>query len=438
MMDIIIMSKKELDKVAVIRDLVNRRIKSKEAAKFLNLSTRQIRRLKNRFKKFGGKGLVHQNRGQRGHNRLPDKLVTKTKRILEERYPDFWPSHAQEKLSENHDIKISKEKVRQIMIEARLWIPKKDRLKVHFRSWRDRKEYFGEMQQYDGSYHDWFEGRLAKCTLLASIDDATGQITHARFAPDEGVQNTFVFWQEYLCLHGKPLSIYLDRYSTYKINTEDLKDDPDNVTQFERAMKKDLNITIIHARSPEAKGRIERLFKTLQNRLVKELRLADVNSIVEANQFLQKQFLPHFNQKFAVLAKKPGNLHRPVTREELQSLGSIFSIQTPRKVNNDFTVSHQGIWYQLLAEQPVLVLKKDTVIMEEHLDDTVWIRKNNRYLNFSKLPRRPVKITNLPITGLTARRQFSWKPPLDHPWRKSYWPKPVEALVTQNTTNLKH
>lgn len=437
MADIIIMSKRELDKIAVIRDLVNKQIKGEGAAKLLGLSIRQIKRIKGRFKEFGAKGLIHQNRGQRGHSRLPDTLVAKTKRILKERYADFWPSHAQEKLFENHGIKVSKEKVRQIMIEIRLWIPKKERLRVHYRSWRDRKEFFGEIDQYDGSLHDWFEGRLPKCTLLASIDDATGQMTHARFADDEGVLNTFLFWQEYLGEHGKPLSIYLDRYSTYKINIGDQKDDPDNVTQFERAMKKDLNINIIHARSPEAKGRIERLFKTLQNRLPKELRLAKVNSSSEANQFLQKYFLPRFNQKFAVLAKKSGNLHRPVTKEELRSLRSIFSIQSPRKVNNDFTVSLKGVWYQLLAEQPVLVLKKDTVIVEEHLDNTVWIRKGNQYLNFTKLPKRPVGTSNLPITGLTSRRQFSWKPPLDHPWRKAYLPKPVEALVNTNLIHSK-
>lgn len=437
MTNIIIMSKKELDRVVVIRDLANKQIKNREAAKLLYLSARQIRRLKSRFKKFGGKGLVHQSRGQKGHNKLSDKLVAKTKKILKERYEDFWPSHAQEKLVENHAIRISKEKVRQIMIEAKLWIPKKDRLRAHFRSWRDRKEFFGEMQQYDGSFHNWFEGRLPKCTLLASVDDATGQITYARFADDEGVFNTFLFWQEYIGVHGKPLSIYLDRYSTYKINNKGQKDDPDALTQFERAMKKDLNINIIHAHSPEAKGRIERLFKTLQNRLVKELRLAKVNSIREANQFLQEQFLPRFNQKFAVLAKKSGNLHRPVMREELRSLYSIFSIQTPRKVNNDFTVSLKNLWYQLLAEQPVLVLKKDTVIMEEHLDNTIWIRKGNKYLNVTRLPQRPTKIKDIPVIALTTKKQFSWKPPLGHPWRKSFLLKPVEALAKPNLINSK-
>lgn len=432
MTGIIIMSKKELDRVAVIGDLASKRIKGKEASKLLNLSTRQIRRLKNRFKKFGGKGLIHRSRGRKGHNRLGDELTARIKKILKERYADFWPGHAQEKLAENHGLGISKEKVRQIMIEARLWTPKKDRLRSHFRSWRDRKEFFGEMQQYDGSFHDWFEGRLPGCVLLASIDDATGQITHARFADNEGVFNTFLFWREYLRELGKPLSIYLDRYSTYKINSGNQKDDPDNLTQFERAMKKDLSVNIIHARSPEAKGRIERLFKTLQNRLPKELRLAKINSIIEANRFLQEQFLPSFNQRFAVLAKKSGNLHRPVSQEELRSLCRIFSIQTPRKVNNDFTVSLKGLWYQLGAEQPALVLKKDTVIMEEHLDNTIRIRKGNKYLNVVRLPQRPTKIKDIPVTGLSVKKQFSWKPPLNHPWRKSFLSKPVEALANAN------
>lgn len=432
MTGIIIMSKKELDRVAVIGDLASKRIKGKEASKLLNLSARQIRRLKNRFKKFGGKGLIHRSRGRKGHNRLGDELTARIKKILKERYADFWPGHAQEKLAENHGLGISKEKVRQIMIEARLWTPKKDRLRSHFRSWRDRKEFFGEMQQYDGSFHDWFEGRLPGCVLLASIDDATGQIAHARFADNEGVFNTFLFWREYLRELGKPLSIYLDRYSTYKINSGNQKDDPDNLTQFERAMKKDLSVNIIHARSPEAKGRIERLFKTLQNRLPKELRLAKINSIIEANRFLQEQFFPSFNQRFAVLAKKSGNLHRPVSQEELRSLCRIFSIQTPRKVNNDFTVSLKGLWYQLGAEQPALVLKKDTVIMEEHLDNTIRIRKGNKYLNVVRLPQRPTKIKDIPVTGLSVKKQFSWKPPLNHPWRKSFLSKPVEALANAN------
>lgn len=427
MTEIITMSRKELDRVPVIKDLINKQIKGSDAAKLLKLTIRQIKRLKARFKKFGVKGLIHKNRGQKSHNRMPDALVAEAKSILKEHYADFWPTHAKEKLAEKHGIKMSKETVRQIMMEATLWCPKKERLKAHFHSWRERKESFGEMQQYDGSLHPWFEERLPKCVLLASIDDATGQITHARFAFDEGVKNTFMFWQEYLATHGKPLSLYLDRYSTYKINNKEQRDDPEMVTQFQRAMEKDLSITIIHAQSPQAKGRVERLFKTLQNRLPKELRLQKIQSVDEANRFLKETFLPRFNNQFAVVAKKPGNLHRPYKKEELRRLSSIFSIQTPRKVNNDFTVSLKGVWYQLSSSQSILVLKKDMVIMEEHLDDSVWIKKGRHYLNFSRLPERPVKINNIPVTALTLKKQFTWKPPMDHPWRRRFLPLPVEA-----------
>jgi len=195
-------------------------------------------------------------------------------------------------------------------------------------------------------------------------------------------------------------------------------------------MEKDLGVKILHARSPEAKGRIERLFNTLQNRLPKELRLAGIKSLKEANEFLIKKFLPKFNQQFSVVAKKPGNLHRPFSQRDQESISSVFSIQTPRVVNNDFTASLKGIWYQLAREQPTLVLKKDQVIFEEHLDGSIWIRKGKRYLNYSVLPDRPKKIKNTPIIGLTRQRQTNWKPAADHPWRKSFLPKPIEALAT--------
>lgn len=437
MTEIITMSKKELNRIPVLRDLADKRINESAAVKLLKLSGRQIRRLKVRFKQCGAKGLIHKSRGQRSHHCLPDTLATRATDLLEKHYSDFGPTHAQEKLTDNHGLKLSKETVRQLMIAAKLWCPKKERLKAHYRSWRDRKECFGEMQQYDGSPHDWFEGRSPKCTLLAAIDDATGQITHARFAFDEGVKNTFIFWQEYLAAHGKPLNIYLDRYSTYKINKQEQIDDPEKLTQFQRAMEKDLSISIIHALSPEAKGRIERLFGTLQSRLPKELRLVKINSLDEANRFLKEAFLPQFNQRFAVVAQKQGNLHRPVRPEEIHRLSSIFSVQTPRTVNNDFTISFRGLWYQLRAEQPMLVLKKDTIVMEEHLDGSVWIRKGKHYLNFSRSPARPVKIKDIPVMGLTPSKQFSWKPPIDHPWRKSLWPRPVKALVQNEVKTLK-
>lgn len=428
------MSKKELDRVATLAKLKDRRINNATAAKLMRVSIRHAKRLKKRFEKAGVAGLAHKSRGKAGHNRLPAGLTNKVKEILQEKYPDFKPTLATEKLDEIHSLKISRETVRQIMISTGLWLPKAERLKAHYRSWRDRQEQYGEMEQYDGSSHDWFEGRLPKCVLLLAIDDATGKITHARFAADEGVANTFRFWKEYLNKNGKPLTIYLDRYSTYKVNIGDDKDEPDKMTQFQRAIEGDLNVKIIHAQSPEAKGRVERVFNTLQDRLVKELRLAGIGGMAEANKFLVEEFLPKFNRKFAVPAKKAGDLHRPVTKTELSRLAGILSVQTPRRVNNDFTISLNGVWYQLIEQQPTLVLKKDMVIVEERLDGSVQIRKGKHYLTFVVLPQRPKRTIDLPITGLTPAKQFKWTPPADHPWRSKNWLKQVEALAAKELT----
>lgn len=428
MTETIVMSKKELDRVPILTKLKDSQIDIATAAKQMSLCIRQTIRLKQKFEK-GSAELIHKSRGQPGHNCLPTKKVERAKKFLIEKYADFKPTFAMEKLRENHKLKISKETVRQIMIDAGLWIPKAERLKAHYRAWRDRKEQRGEMEQYDGSKHDWFEGRSPICTLLLAIDDAKGDITHARFAADEGVINTFIFWDEYLKGNGKPLSIYLDRYSTYKINIGDNKDEPDELTQFQRAMESDLMVKIIHARSPEAKGRVERVFGTLQDRLVKELRLAGINNIPDGNKFLIEKFIPAFNKKFGVPAKKSGDLHRSVTKEELHKLAGIFSIQTSRKVNNDFTISFNSVWYQLAQEQPTLIRKKDTVIVEEHMDSSIHVRKGKHYLSVTVLPQRPKKIIDLPLTGLTSKKQFNWTPPASHPWRRTFLQKPVELLA---------
>src|SRR3989338_5714308 len=425
----IIMSKKELEKVPVLTRLRDGRINNLTAAKLAGVGLRQIKRLKKRFAQRGVEGLIHQSRGQQSHNRLTEALKERTVNLLKKDYSDFKPTLAMEKLEENHGLKLSKETIRQLMIKGGLWIPKQDRLKAHYRSWRERKEQYGEMEQYDGSRHDWFEGRLPECTLLLAIDDATGELTHGRLASDEGVINTFLFWQDYLLKHGKPLSIYLDRYSTYKINVPHLQDDPLELTQFQRAMDKDLSIKVIHARSPEAKGRIERVFHTLQDRLVKELRLVKVKSLEEANRFLTAEYIPKFNRKFAVAARRSGNLHRQIAKEEFKALAGIMSVHTPRRINNDFTVRHKGIWYQLADQQPTLVLKKDMVMVEEHLDNSIHLKKGRDYLIFMVLPERPQKVLNLPIAGLTPKKQFTWKPPPDHPWRKGLQLKPVEVLA---------
>lgn len=264
---IIPMTSKELSRYEVISQLLNKQINGTAAARQLNLSVRQIKRLKVKVKNFGAKSLIHGNRGKTSNRKIDQKIIAQTKIFLKKLYSDFRPTFANEQLKEKHQIQLSKEKVRQIMIAEKLWSPKNRKTNKEYRSWRPRKEYYGEMQQFDGSYHHWFEERAGEYCLLAAIDDATGKITQAKFTKHEGLKPAFAFWQKYVQTKGKPVSVYLDRHSTYKVNSKSVFDDPKILTQFERAMQ-DLNVKIIHAYSPQAKGRIERLFGTLQDRLI--------------------------------------------------------------------------------------------------------------------------------------------------------------------------
>jgi hypothetical protein len=253
---------------------------------------RQIRNLKARVRKHGLRGIIHMLRGKVGNKRMTEEKLAEMEMIVKDRYYDFGPTLATEKLKEEYQIKVSKEKLRLLMVGWGLWKLKPRKKNKEYRSWRQRKEQFGEMEQFDGSYEHWFEDRAEPCCLLASIDDATGKITGLHFVHWEGVKEAFIFWEEYFDNYGKPVTIYLDRHSTYKQNQKSVFDDPTSLTQFQRAMQQDLNIKIIHAYSPQAKGRAERLFETLQDRLIKELRLAGISDKKTANQFAKQVFIP--------------------------------------------------------------------------------------------------------------------------------------------------
>jgi len=308
------------------------------------------------------------------------------------------------------------------MIEDGLWKPRKQS-KTTYRSWRPRKEYVGELEQFDGSYHYWFEDRYKdtlgnpiEVCLLASIDDATGRITHASFAPHEGVVPVFTFWKEYVEETGKPVSIYLDSFSTYKINHKNAVDNKDLLTQFQRVMQS-LNVQLITAHSPEAKGRVERLFGTLQDRLVKEMRLNRVNTPDVGNQFLKDVFLKAFNERFSVVPEKDGNVHRSLSSEEQELLNHSFSIHETRRINLDFTIQFKNQWYQLTEIQPVTVRPLQRVTMETWLDDSIHIMLNNHELNYLLLPERPKKQRIRQPIILTTHT-LNWKPPPNHPWRR--------------------
>ena len=413
------MTEKELARYEVIENLINGKIDGTEASKQVCLSIRQTKRLKASVKKDGAKGVIHKNRGKPSNRRIDDEKMGKAKKLLKEKYADFGPSFAGEKLEELHGIKISKETLRTIMTAEKLWKPKERRQSKNRHEWRARKDNYGEMEQFDGSYHHWMEDRAGEMCLLISIDDAEGKITHARFDYNEGVKAVSSFWMEYFDKNGMPGKIYLDKFSTYKINHKNAVDNSEMMTQFERMMNQ-VGVELITAHSPEAKGRVERVFGTLQDRMVKEMRLAGVKTIVEANEFL-KTYIPKFNKKFAVIPNKKADLHKKVSEELKVKLPQIFSIQNTRKVNNDYTVMFRNSYYQLdLYEQQTSIYKKDVVVMEEHLNGEIKIRLKNHYLKYSVLPERPKKQCEVNLAAITPRKQSGWKPPIDHPWRSSF------------------
>lgn len=422
---IISMSQKEMDRSDIIGRVMRKELMGVEAAKLLKLSTRQVKRLKVVVKKHGFKGLVHKGRGKPSNRRIPEKERKQIAELLHEHYHDFKPTHASEKLRDVHHIARDPKTIRTILIEEQLWKPRRGKKKHEHRMWRPRKERFGQIQQFDGSYHDWFEGRdgIGEACLLLSIDDATGNITHARFVHDEGVLPVLAFWKDYILAHGKPRSIYVDKFSTYKMNQQVAKENHDTRTQFQRAMES-LHVEDISANSPEAKGRVERVFETLQDRLVKEMRLAGINTWEEGNKFLEETFLPWFNERYCVEAMESGDLHQPLTLKEKSLLDSIFSRHTQRTVGNDFTISFNKTWYQLTKGQPVTVCKKDKVTMEERFDGSIHIRFKGKSLNSEILPERPKHLAkSVPwVLEASAKQpralQGFKKPATDHTWRQ--------------------
>jgi hypothetical protein len=343
---------------------------------------------------------------------------------VKERYHDFKPTFACEKLLENHHLRINKESLRQLMMQGGLWKGKRRRESKNRHVWRKRKDNYGEMQQFDGSYHHWLEDRGGESCLLLAVDDATGKITKAKLDKNEGTEAVFKFWLEYFEQHGLPLSIYLDKFSTYKINHPSAVDNKELMTQFQRAMNQ-VGVNLINAHSPQAKGRVERMNGTLQDRLVKELRLANVSTIEDANEFL-KTFIPKFNEKFAVVPANQANLHREVSQGLKSSLPRIFSIQSQRKVGNDYTVMFKSRFFQLDQTQPTTVYKKDTVTIEEHLNGETKINLKDVYLNYFILPERPKKMIDLPLVALTNRLP-DYKPPANHPWRRMTLSRPLKS-----------
>lgn len=432
-MALIMLTMKDADRYTVIKQAISGQFTVRDAAKILNLSGRQIKRLKKQVRKDGAKGVIHGNRGNPSHNKLPTKETQEIITLLHKYYADFNPGLATEKLTERHQITHDPKTIRALMIQEKLWHSKRKKV-LDYHSWRPRRSSFGELEQYDGSYEYWFENRGQKCCLLLAVDDATGDITHARFDKDEGTIPTFNFWWEYLAKHGKPVAIYCDKFSTYNQNQETAKLNEDSLTQFQRAMK-ELCIGVIPANSAQAKGRVENRFGTLQNRLIKELRLEGISTIVAGNKFLEEKYNTQYNKKFSVAPRSKRNLHRRLTRLEEKQLPSILCRKYERIIQNDFTISYETNHYQLLEEQPVTILKKNKVTVEDWVDGTIHFKLRGKELNYKVLPigvkKMPLKTKWVIAKTVVALKPAQvHRPAENHPWRKFQFGKSNSVKIT--------
>ena len=408
--DIIRMSTEELRRASVIKQAIDKRITQRKAAEIIGLSYRQTKRLVTRIKEEGERGIVHKSRGQASNRKIKDKVKTEVIKLYEKKYWDFGPTLASEKLEEIDKIKVDHETVRRWLISRnkgkQVWQRKG---RVH-RRWRERKHYFGEMIQMDGSHHDWLEGRGPKLVLMGYIDDATGK-TYGRFYDYEGVIPAMDSLKRYIKRYGLPQAIYLDKHTTYKSprkpTIEEQLRNEEPKTQFERAAE-ELGIRIIHANSCEAKGRVERGFGTHQDRLVKEMRLEDIKSKDEANEFLET-YLPKHNQRFSVPAAKKGNLHRKALGAK--ELKKSLCVKTKRVLRNDGVIRHDNRFYQI-EDIPRNRIK--TVIVEDWIDGSLHVRNNGSYLKHIEInPVRPATDKKRTV----SKRRSTYIPSKDHPWR---------------------
>ncbi len=351
----------------MLQRVVEQPLTQRKAAEILGLTSRHVRRLLTSFSSEGPPGLRSRRRGRPSNRRLSSELRQAVLDVVRDQYKDFGPTLANEKLRERHGIAISTETLRVWMVAEELWVPRAQRRRVH--QPRNRRECFGELVQIDGSQHAWFEDRGPKCTLLVFIDDATGRLMSLRFVPTESTFDYFAAAREYFETYGKPVAFYSDKHTIFRV-ADARNREAKNPTQFGRALA-ELNIEIICANTPQAKGRVERANRTLQDRLVKELRLAGISTIDEGNAFLPT-FMADFNKRFAVKPKSQHDAHRPLLRGEV--LDEILVRKEVRKVTSDLVVHYSQRLYRIPPTQETLRAAKQHCIVLEREDGSVELR----------------------------------------------------------------
>lgn len=429
MEEILAMSTKELTRLEVLQRLKEKRLQQKEAAQLLGLSVRQVKRLWRQYRKGGAKGLVSKKRGQASNHRLDAGVVQQVLDLLKEKYADFGPTLAHEKLVEVDRLQLSRESVRKLMIEEGLWKPRRVK-KAEVHQLRERRACFGELIQIDGSDHPWFEERGERCTLLVFIDDATGQLGELWFVPEETFFGYCEAARHYFEHYGKPLTFYSDRHGIFRVNQPQPLGMTSGLTQFGRAMQ-ELDIQIICAHSPQAKGRVERVIQTLQDRLVKELRLRSISTIEAGNAFLP-EFRADFNRRFAVPARSTQDAHRPLLPSN--NLDLILTHQQTGVLSNNLTVQYHKVIYQIQTERPTYALRKAPVTICENVKGEVTILYKNNPLSYTTYKKLPPQAEVVDTKQLQHIRPLPKPPATNHPWRT--YGKHLNGKPIQEGTSL--
>jgi transposase len=408
---LITMNQSELKRLEVMQKLEEKRITQKKAAEAIGLSVRQVKRIWKAYQQEGLQGVITRKRGKPSGNQLDVQVKQKALDWIYRRYSDFGPTLAAEKLWEEHKLKISRESVRKLMIAEELWKPRRIK-KMVIHPLRERRACYGELIQIDGSDHDWFEGRGAHCTLLVFIDDATGQLMQLHFTESESFFSYTEAIHRYIDRFGKPAALYSDKHGIFRVNMPNAGRN-DNLTQFGRAMQQ-LGIPIICANTPQAKGRVEKAIRTLQNRLVKELRLKKISSIDKANLFVN-EFMQYYNQRFAVIPRSSINVHCPLSATE--NLAYILSWQETRTLSKNLTLQFNHVVYQITPPHSAYALRKALVLLCQNKKGEISILRNNRPLAFTTYHKQQHQSEIVPAKSLNQHWSVASTPSAHHPWR---------------------
>jgi transposase len=405
--DSVIMKGSELRRIHVIRQVLAKQLTHQQAGEALGLTPRHIRRLRDRLQAEGEAGLAHRGRGRPSNRRKPAAFKRQVLQLYTRHYGDFGPTLAVEQLAKHHGLALSEETLRRWLRAQGI-----DHFRRHarpHRSWRARRAHCGALVQLDGSHHDWFEGRSPRCVLMAYIDDASSRV-FARFYEYEGTMPALDSFQRYIKQYGIPLAVYADKHTTYRSPAEPTVEEQlagvAPMSQFGRALR-ELGVELIPAHSPQAKGRIERLFHTLQDRLVKEMRLAGIVTLAEANQFLPA-WLTQYNRRFAVPPAHATNLHRPLSAST--DVRAVLAVKARRVLRRDRTVMHGGQLYQIQSG-----VRATHIVVEERVDGSLRMLHQDRPLTYRPIDSRPRTVVR---SRPTRRPRPLVTPSATHPWNR--------------------